>query len=93
MSQTASANVTISNKLGLHARPATMFAETAGRFQADITISRADGGDQIDGKSVMQMLMLAATAGTQLCIDAKGPDANDAIEALRQLIESGFDEE
>jgi len=92
VSQTATAIVKISNRLGLHARPATMFAETAGRYQSDIEIRR-DNGEAIDGKSVMQMLMLAATNGTELTIQATGPDAEQAVQALRELIHSGFDED
>ena len=92
MSQTATANVKISNRLGLHARPATMFAETAARFESDIRIQR-DNSETIDGKSVMQMLMLAATNGTQLTIEATGPDAEQAVQALCDLIKSGFDED
>lgn len=92
MSQTASANVKIANRLGLHARPATMFAETAAQFESTITIQR-DNGEEIDGKSVMQMLMLAATNGTELLIKADGPDAEQAVQSLCDLVKSGFDED
>lgn len=91
MSDRAAATVTIVNKLGLHARPAMAFAETAGGFNAEVTLCR---GDQcIDGKSVMEIMLLAATLGTTLEIRALGDDALACIEALRKLVERGFDEE
>lgn len=83
--------VTIVNKLGLHARPAMQFVDLANTFQAAIKVCK---GDQcVDGKSIMQMMMLAATAGTPLKIVAEGPDASQAIEALDQLVQSKFGEE
>lgn len=83
--------VTIINKLGLHARPAMQFVDVANTFQATIKVCK---GDQcVDGKSIMQMMMLAATAGTGLKIVAEGPDAEAALNALDQLIQSKFNEE
>ena len=93
MSNTASAIVTIANKLGLHARPATLFAELASGAEADIKVRRCDYGDAVDGKSIMQMMMLAATNGTEIEITAAGTDAPQAIETLVKLVESGFKEE
>lgn len=85
------AAVTIQNRLGLHARPAMSFVDTAATFDADIKVRK---GDQVvDGKSIMQLMMLAATCGTQLVISARGDDAEDAINTLQQLVESKFDEE
>jgi phosphotransferase system HPr (HPr) family protein len=93
MARTASAVVTIANKLGLHARPATLFAERASSAQSRITVRRCDQSEPVDGKSIMQMLMLAATAGTQLEIIAEGSDAEHAVKNLVRLVESGFDED
>ena len=83
--------VTIINKLGLHARPAMAFVDLANTFQAAVKVCK---GDQcVDGKSIMQMMMLAATMGTPLKIVADGPDAENALNALEQLIQSKFGEE
>ena len=87
----ASTQVTIINKLGLHARPAMSFVDTANSFTSDIKVVK--DGQAVDGKSIMQLMMLAATQGTKLRIDAQGPDAEQAVEALVKLIGSKFDEE
>jgi len=87
----AQMRVTIRNQLGLHARPAMSFVDTANRFVCDIQVSK---GDQVvDGKSIMQMMMLAATQGTELTINAKGPDADTAVSTLRDLVDQKFNEE
>ena len=88
---TASAKVMISNRLGLHARPAMCFVDAAMVFQAAITVKRQT--QTVDGKSIMQMMMLAATKGTELEILADGPDAEAACASLKKLVESGFDED
>ncbi len=93
MSKTASAVVTVANKLGLHARPATLFVETASSADSRITVRRCDQDDPVDGTSIMQMLMLAATQGTEIEITATGSDADEAVKALVRLVESGFQEE
>ena len=87
----ASKQVTISNKLGLHARPAMSFVDTASTFTSDIKVIK--DSQIVDGKSIMQLMMLAATQGTQLQIDAQGPDAQQAVDALTKLVASKFDEE
>lgn len=88
---TVEAEVTIQNRLGLHARPAMSFVDAAASFDSDIKVRK---GDQVvDGKSIMQLMMLAATQGTSLVIRAEGPDADQAVGALRQLIDSKFEEE
>jgi len=93
-SQCASALVTIQNRLGLHARPATAFAEKAGAFQAHVRLRRDDDNEQpVDGKSVMQIMMLGATCGTPLRIEAEGPDADQAVSCLVELVNTGFNEE
>jgi phosphocarrier protein len=93
LSQTSSATVKIRNKLGLHARPAMLFVETACTFQSAITVRRCDQSEKVDGKSIMQMMMLAATQGTGLEIAATGADAEKATRKLVALIESCFGEE
>ena len=93
MSKTVSAKVTITNQLGLHARPAMTFVELASTFDTDITVSRTDQNEVVDGKSIMQLMMLAATKGTELEITATGPEAENAIEELAELVNSRFSEE
>ena len=78
-------DVQIKNADGLHMRPAMQFVDIANRFQCDITVS--NGQNNVDGKSIMQMSMLAATCGTKLKIRADGADAQQAIDALRELVE------
>ena len=78
--------VEIKNAEGLHMRPAMQFVDTASRFDCDIIVS--NGQTNADGKSIMQMSMLAATCGTRLEVKAEGPDADKAIEALRELVET-----
>jgi len=83
--------VTIQNKLGLHARPAMQFVDVANQYQSGIKVCKGD--QTVDGKSIMQMMMLAATAGTVLKIVAEGGDAPKALDALEQLINARFGEE
>lgn len=83
--------VEIKNADGLHMRPAMQFVDAANGFESEITVSNDQ--TEVDGKSIMQMSMLAATCGTQLNIKAQGPDAKQAIAALRELVENKmFDE-
>ena len=83
--------VEIKNADGLHMRPAMQFVEIANRFDSEIKVSNGDAN--VDGKSIMNISMLAATCGTKLRISAKGPDARQAINALRELVEEKhFDE-
>jgi len=79
------------NKLGLHARPASLFVKTASQFQADIKISK--DGHVSDGKSILSLLMLAAGQGASLNVCARGEDAVEALDALGTLITSKFGEE
>jgi phosphocarrier protein HPr len=78
-------DVEIKNTDGLHMRPAMQFVDLANRFDSDITVSNAE--TDVDGKSIMQISMLAATCGTKLKIRAEGPDAREAVNTLRQLVE------
>jgi len=92
--KTVRKTVRIANQLGLHARPAMLFAEEAARFASDIHVERADDGSvSADGKSVMQLLILAATHQTRLTITANGDDADEAIDALIDLVNAKFREE
>ena len=93
MPKTATAKVVIANRLGLHARPAMMFVETAMKFRATITVRRADQDEAVDGKSIMQMMMLAATKGTELEITANDHDCDDAVKELAALVAGMFQEE
>jgi phosphocarrier protein HPr len=81
----------IKNAEGLHMRPAMKFVDIANRFESEINVS--NGQMNVNGKSIMQISMLAATCGTKLKVTAKGPDAQKAINALRELVEEKhFDE-
>jgi len=85
------ADLEIRNTDGLHMRPAMQFVDIANRFDCEITVS--SGQTSVDAKSIMQVSMLAATCGTKLTVRAEGPDAPEAIEALRELVEKKkFDE-
>ncbi len=81
----------IRNRLGLHARAAAKFVQTATRYSSQIRVGRE--GKVMDGKSIMGILLLAAAAGTTVIITADGIDEHDAIEALCRLVEGGFGEE
>jgi phosphotransferase system HPr (HPr) family protein len=87
---TASATVTIENELGLHAKPAMAFTTMAARYACDVTVTRIDEGRSVDGKSMMAMLTLMLTRGTEIRIDAAGDDAGPAAEALAALVRSRF---
>ena len=77
--------VEIKNADGLHMRPAMQFIDLASRFESEVSVS--NGQTVADGKSIMQMSMLAATCGTHLYLRAEGPEAEQALEALRELVE------
>ena len=91
---TLSREIVVSNNMGLHARPAMQFVDAANQFTSRITVFRA-GDDPIeaDGKSVMQMIVLEATKGTPLRIEAEGDDAEAAVKTLVELFESKFGED
>ncbi|MCC7145523.1 MAG: HPr family phosphocarrier protein [Phycisphaeraceae bacterium] len=90
-SEKACVQVTISNRLGLHARPAMSFVDTANGFACSVRVHK--GNQVVDGKSIMQVMMLAATKGTQLRIEAHGPDADAAVVKLKELVDRKFDED
>lgn len=87
---TAEETVTIVNKVGLHARPAGLFVQTAARFASSIQV-RCDGR-VADAKRILQVLLLGAERGAALHIAAEGPDAAEAVAALRELVASRFGE-
>ncbi len=90
----ASRDIVVTNKLGLHARPAMQFVDVANGFSSDIMVRKfGEDPGEADGKSVMQMIILAATEGTAMRIDADGDDAEDAVNALGALFDSKFGEE
>lgn len=81
----------VSNKLGIHARPAAMFVKTANRFTCDVFVEK--DGEKVNGKSIMGLMMLAAGPGSRLTIHALGQDAAQALAELETLINRKFDEE
>ena len=87
-----SVRVKLVNRNGLHARPASMFVQIANRFVATVEV-RSGGQSSVNGKSMMSMMMLAAENGSELEITAEGPDAEQQLAALRELVENGFGEE
>ena len=83
--------LTIANKLGIHARPAALFVKTANRFASEIFVEK--DGEKINGKSIMGLMMLAAGPGSKLLLHVKGVDAPQAIVELEALVKRKFDEE
>ena len=83
--------VTIINKLGLHARPAVMLVKRASQFKSDIKLLKDEM--EIDGKSILGVLMLAAEKGSQIIIKVSGEDEEEALAELVKLFNSGFNEE
>ena len=81
----------VSNKLGIHARPAAMFVKTANRFSCDIFVEK--DGEKVNGKSIMGLMMLAAGPGSTLTVHAAGQDASQALAEIETLIRRKFDEE
>jgi phosphocarrier protein HPr len=81
----------IRNRLGLHARAAAKFVHLATRYASQVRVAR--DGRTMDGKSIMGILLLAASAGASIVISADGTDEADAVDALCRLVEGGFGEE
>jgi phosphocarrier protein len=86
-----SQTVSVVNQLGMHARAAAKFVHLAARFQARVRVDRH--GREVDGKSIMGLLLLAAARGTMITISADGPDETPAVDALVALVQSGFGED
>lgn len=87
----AKKELTILNKLGIHARPAAQFVKTANRFQADIFVEK--DGEEVDGKSIMGLMMLAAGHGSIITVTSEGEDADAALAAIEELIARKFEED
>lgn len=87
----AKKDFTILNKLGIHARPAAQFVKTANRFQSDIFVEK--DGEEVDGKSIMGLMMLAAGHGSIISVSADGADAEAALDAISDLITRKFEED
>ena len=83
--------IPIVNRLGLHARPAAMFVRIASRYRSEIWVSKE--GEEVNGKSIMGLMMLAAGQGSRLHLRCEGPDADKAIEELEALINAKFNED
>src|SRR5216117_1681689 len=83
--------ITVSNKLGIHARPAALFVKTANRFSCDIFVEK--DGEKVNGKSIMGLMMLAAGPGSKLTVYAEGSDASQAIGELEKLLKRKFGED
>ena len=88
---TCSITATVVNRLGLHARPAMALVDAATAFKSRVTIR--NNGNEVDAKSIMHVMMLAATKGSKLTITADGDDAEKACKELKKLVESGFGED
>jgi phosphocarrier protein HPr len=91
MSEALQREFTVVNKSGLHARPAAMLVRLCNNFQSEIWIEGND--EQVNGKSIMGLMMLAAHQGSVLKVTASGDDANQALDKIGELIASGFNEE
>ena len=83
--------VIVNNPLGIHARPAALLVQMASKFQAKIFLSKADIRG-VNGKSIMSVMMLAAEKGAEVIVNAEGEDADRAVEALTELLESNFED-
>jgi phosphocarrier protein len=90
VAHSARGNFQVVNALGLHARAAAQLVKLANRFKSDIYLIK--DGQEVNGKSIMGVLMLAATQGSEVAVRVEGDDAEPALKALRELFESGFGE-
>jgi len=83
-------NYTVKNRLGLHARPAALFVQTTNKFRSSVKVRKED--QEVDGKSIMGLMMLAAEEGSVVTVMANGPDEKDVLAALETLFTNRFDE-
>ena len=83
--------VVIMNRYGLHARPAAMFVKTSNRFKSEVWVEK--DGEEVNGKSIMGLMMLAAGHGSKLRVSAAGPDAEKFLDEIEQLVAKRFHEE
>ncbi len=88
---TTTVHATVINRLGLHARPAMSFVDMAATFSCEVRVKKDD--TEVNGKSIMEVMMLAASQGSVLEITCEGADSSKAAAALKALVDSGFDEE
>lgn len=89
--QKAEKEITIVNRLGLHARPAALFVKVASRFRAEVWVKKES--EEVNGKSIMGLMMLAAGQGSKLHVRCEGPDADRALEEIEALINARFNED
>ncbi len=89
--EAVTATATIVNNKGLHARASAKFVETAARFQSEVTVSKGD--TSVSGRSIMGLMMLGASKGSAIALEASGPDARDAVNALLALVAAKFHED
>ncbi len=87
----ASKTTTIQNKTGIHARPASVFVQTASKFKSKVEI--AAKGKKVDAKSILMIMSMGLVKGTEITISADGPDADDAVNTLVKLVDDKFGEE
>ena len=85
-------SVTITNPQGLHMRPLQAFVETAGRFQSNVFVTR-DGGERVNGKSLLNLLTMAAEEGTVVLLEVSGPDGHEALAALVEALNRTYTDE
>jgi phosphocarrier protein HPr len=89
--QKAEKEIAIVNRLGLHARPAALFVKIASRYRSDVWVKKES--EEVNGKSIMGLMMLAAGQGSRLQIRCEGPDADRALDEIEQLIKARFNED
>ncbi len=89
--KSAKRQITVQNRLGLHARPSAMFVKVCNRFKCDVWVEK--DGEQVSGKSIMGLMMLAAGQGSKLLVTCEGSDAEKAVDEIEALIGRKFDEE
>lgn len=87
----AEKEITIINRLGMHARPAALFVKVASRYRSDVWVKKE--GEEVNGKSIMGLMMLAAGQGSKLHVRCEGPDAEKALEDIEELIKAKFNED
>ncbi|MGI6345637.1 MAG: HPr family phosphocarrier protein [Limisphaerales bacterium] len=90
-SEGLSQEMVIQNRYGLHARPASKFVKLAGRFKCSIYVEK--DGEEVNGKSIMGLMMLAAGEGSHILVKAAGEDAREALDELQKLVDGKFDED
>ena len=89
--ESISRELVVTNKMGIHARPAATFVKVASKFDADVFVEK--DGERVNGKSIMGLMMLAAGPGSTLLIEIKGKDASQAFTEIEALIANKFDEQ